>query len=111
MEEKSGALQCTSHTQAMVQNGPWRRTILAIDLTASFITDDLILIWKKGNTILALGDSLMNKKDSRVKLEAGEHGNTLVISLAEPADAGEYTCQLSASKPKELTHKVDIRGE
>ena len=44
-------------------------------------------------------------------MEETENGNTLVISLAEPDDAGEYTCQISASRPTELRHSVQIRGK
>jgi hypothetical protein len=70
------------------------------------------LLWKKGDTILAVGKQLMVKDDPRVKLEESENGNTLVISLAEPTDAGDYLCQISAQhKPTELRHSVRVRGE
>ena len=70
------------------------------------------MLWKKGDTILAVGKQLMVKDDPRVKLEESENGNTLVISLAEPTDAGEYLCQISAqNKPTELRHSVRVRGK
>jgi len=71
--------------------------------------DGFVLLWKKGKDIVAVGSQLINKEDNRVKLEETENGNTLVISLAEPSDAGEYMCQISASRPLELRHSVQIR--
>ena len=59
---------------------------------------------------MAVGSQLIDKEDARVKLEETENGNTLVISLAEPADAGEYSCQISASGLTEIRHSVRIRG-
>ena len=75
------------------------------------ISDGFVLLWKKGKDIVAVGSQLINKEDNRVKLEETENGNTLVISLAEPSDAGEYMCQISASRPLELRHSVQIRGK
>ena len=77
----------------------------------SSFSDGFVLLWKKGKDIVAVGSQLINKEDNRVKLEETENGNTLVISLAEPDDAGEYTCQISASRPTELRHSVQIRGK
>ena len=69
------------------------------------------MLWKKGDTILAVGKQLMVKDDPRFKLEESENGNTLVISLAEPTDGGDYLCQISAhNKPTELRHSVRVRG-
>jgi hypothetical protein len=76
------------------------------------VSEGFVLIWKKGSNILAVGHQLMAKDDPRVKLEESENGNTLVISLAEPADAGEYFCQISAQhKPTDLRHTVRVRGK
>ena len=44
-------------------------------------------------------------------MEKSDHGSQLVISLAEKVDGGEYSCQVSASTPIELTHHVTVRGE
>ena len=78
----------------------------------SSISEGFVLIWKKGDTILAVGKQMMGKEDPRVKLEESENGNTLVISLAEPTDAGDYLCQISAhNKPTELRHSVRVRGK
>ena len=72
-----------------------------------------MIIWKRGEDILSVGNQLINKKESRVKLVAEENGNgnTLVISLAEEKDEGEYLCQISANKPTNLRHQIRIRGE
>ena len=39
------------------------------------------------------------------------NGNTLVISLADENDAGDYICQVSTYKPTEIKHSVKIRGK
>jgi len=71
--------------------------------------DGFVLMWKKGKDMIALGDRLYDTSDARLKLEKAESGNTLVISLAEPDDAGEYSCQISASRPLVQKHSVSIR--
>ena len=68
-------------------------------------------MWKKGKDMIAVGSRIFDTSDTRVKLEETENGNTLVISLAEPDDAGEYSCQISASRPIELRHSVRVRGK
>jgi len=71
--------------------------------------DGFTILWKKGNDVVAVGSQLMDRDDARVKLEEKANGNTLVISLAEPSDAGEYVCRISSSKMIELKHSVRIR--
>jgi len=83
-----------------------------LPLKQNNFSEGFVLIWKKSDTIIALGKQLMVKDDPRVKLEESENGNTLVISLAEPTDAGDYLCQISAQhKPTELRHSVRVRGK
>ena len=53
----------------------------------------------------------MNPSDPRLQLVKEKDGNTLVISLAEEEDAGEYVCQVSTYKPIEIKHSVKIRGK
>ncbi len=77
----------------------------------SFISDGYTLLWQKDGNILALGNQVMERSDTRRKVQAEKDGNTLVISLAEASDAGHYDCQISANKPTYLRHIVDIRGE
>ena len=78
---------------------------------SSLFSDGFVLMWKKGKDMIALGDRLYDTSDARLKLEKAESGNTLVISLAEPDDAGEYSCQISASRPLVQKHSVSIRGK
>ena len=80
-------------------------------LIKSLFSEGFVLMWKKGKDMIALGDRMMGNRGARFRLEKSENGNTLVISLAEPDDAGEYSCQISASRPMELRHSVSIRGK
>ena len=86
---------------------------IKIDWLLFIFSDGFVLLWKKSSAIVAVGEQLIDKSDTRVKLENNENGNgnTLVISLAEPKDAGEYTCQISAAKPTFLKHSVRVRGK
>lgn len=69
-----------------------------------------MLLWKKGDDFVAVGGRIVNPGDSRLQLVKEANGNTLVISLAEESDAGDYTCQVSTYKPIEIKHSVKIRG-
>ena len=70
-----------------------------------------MLLWKKGDDFVAVGDRIVNPGDARLQLVKETNGNTLVISLAEEADAGDYVCQVSTYKPIEIKHSVKIRGK
>lgn len=76
-----------------------------------FITENLLIIWKRGNRIITLGDKPYEDDDSRVQVEKTANGNTLVIRLSEEKDAGDYVCQVSSAKSVELKHTVKIIGE
>ena len=73
-------------------------------------------MWKKGDQFLTIGGQMV-KNDPRIQLiretneNGGMIGNTLVISLAEESDAGDYVCQVSTFKPVEIKHSVKIRGK
>ncbi len=69
-----------------------------------------MLLWKKGNEILTVGTQMVDRS-GRISLESGPNGNVLIVALAEEADAGNYTCQISTYQPSELHHQVKIRGE
>eukprot|EP00090_Calanus_glacialis_P003066 TRINITY_DN12217_c0_g1_i1.p1 TRINITY_DN12217_c0_g1~~TRINITY_DN12217_c0_g1_i1.p1 ORF type:complete len:608 (-),score=110.53 TRINITY_DN12217_c0_g1_i1:469-2292(-) len=72
--------------------------------------DNLIIMWKKGNKIIAINDKLFEKdEDDRTKVEKVPNGNRLTIRLAEEDDAGEYLCQVTAAETIELVHDVQIR--
>eukprot|EP00090_Calanus_glacialis_P007213 TRINITY_DN15667_c0_g1_i4.p1 TRINITY_DN15667_c0_g1~~TRINITY_DN15667_c0_g1_i4.p1 ORF type:complete len:475 (-),score=83.63 TRINITY_DN15667_c0_g1_i4:269-1693(-) len=68
-----------------------------------------VLLWKKNDNIITVGDQILGNADSRYYLEAKENGNNLMISLAEPGDEGEFVCQVSAFKPTQIHHSVKIR--
>eukprot|EP00092_Neocalanus_flemingeri_P046809 GFUD01052832.1.p1 GENE.GFUD01052832.1~~GFUD01052832.1.p1 ORF type:complete len:591 (+),score=173.42 GFUD01052832.1:70-1842(+) len=70
--------------------------------------ENLLIIWKRGNRIITLGEKPYEDDDSRVQVEKTVNGNTLVIRLSEEKDAGEYVCQVSSAKPVELKHTVKI---
>ena len=70
-----------------------------------------MIIWKRGNRIITLGNKPYEDDDSRIQVEDTANGNTLVIRLSEEKDAGEYVCQVSAAQPVELKHTVKIVGE
>ena len=70
-----------------------------------------MLLWKKGDDFVAVGDRIVNPGDARLQLVKETNGNTLVISLAEEVDAGDYVCQVSTYKPIEIKHSVKIRGK
>ena len=71
-----------------------------------------MIIWKRGNRIITLGNKPYEDDDNRVQVEdTANTGNTLVIRLSEEKDAGEYVCQVSAAQPVELKHTVKIVGE
>ena len=85
---------------------------LMSELHSILFSDNFVLIWKKGTNLIALNNKLISNSDSRMKLETLEKGNLLIISLAEPQDAGDYTCQISDNdKPTEQRHFIKIRGE
>jgi len=71
--------------------------------------EGFVLLWKKGDDFVAVGDRIVNPSDARLQLVKETNGNTLVISLAEEEDAGDYVCQVSTYKPIEIKHSVKIR--
>jgi len=86
--------------------------------------ENFLIIWKKGETVVTLGNKPIEDDDKRIQVEnvwketGNEHkdkmegrvqvGNTLVIRLSEEKDAGEYVCQVSSANPVELKHTVKI---
>ena len=43
--------------------------------------------------------------------KGGEFGYTLLVSLADEGDAGNYSCQISSFNPSYLNHSVAIRSK
>jgi len=71
--------------------------------------DGFVIMWWKGDMQIAMNNKLMKRDNRRMKLEVEKNRNTLIISNAEPADAGNYVCKISANKPVEVKHRVQIR--
>ena len=86
-------------------------SIAIADIFLPFFAEGFVLLWKKGEDFIAVGDRIVNPTDPRLQLIKETNGNTLVISLAEEEDAGEYVCQVSTYKPIEIKHSVQIRGK
>ena len=65
-----------------------------------------MILWKKGNNVLAVGDMIVTPSYARLKLVKETNGNTLEISLAKEEDVGDYLCQVSTYKPIEIKYSV-----
>jgi len=68
--------------------------------------EGFVMLWKRNKDIITVGDQIIDKS---VRLEKTTNGNSIVIGPASPEDEAEYTCQISAYKPTEITHSVRIR--
>ena len=65
-----------------------------------------MILWKKGDNFLAVGDRIVDPSYARLKLVKETNGNTLEISLAKEEDVGDYFCQVSTYKPIEIKYSV-----
>lgn len=70
--------------------------------------DGFVFMWYKGSKMIAFNDQL-TEKNRRMKLVKAKNRNTIEISNAEPSDAGNYICKVSANKPVQVEHKIQIR--
>jgi len=68
--------------------------------------EGFVMLWKKNMNIITVGKQIVDKS---VRVEEDRNSNTLVIGPASPSDEAEYSCQISAYKPTEITHIVKIR--
>eukprot|EP00092_Neocalanus_flemingeri_P015949 GFUD01017266.1.p1 GENE.GFUD01017266.1~~GFUD01017266.1.p1 ORF type:complete len:445 (-),score=133.60 GFUD01017266.1:266-1600(-) len=69
-----------------------------------------VLLWKFGETILSVGGRVIDSsRERRLLLEEETNGNYLVINNAVSKDGGNYICQISAYRPKDITHSVMVR--
>jgi len=91
----------TSSQSVLVNEGDTLRLPCLVDRLEGFI-----MLWKKNGNIITVASQIIDK---RVRLDEEVNGNHLVIGQATPEDSGEYTCQISAFTPTEITHKVIIR--
>ena len=72
--------------------------------------EGFVLIWRHGETIVAVGSQVIRDQE-KYRLEGGEFGYTLLVSLADEGDAGNYSCQISSFNPSILNHSVSIRSK
>merc|ERR1712106_233542 len=70
--------------------------------------EGFVLLWKRNMDIVTVASQIIDK---RVRLDEDEKGNHLILSQATPEDSGDYTCQISAYNPTEITHTLLIRVE
>jgi len=68
--------------------------------------EGFVMLWKKNKNIITVGDQIIDKS---VRLEKSKNGNSIVMGPATPEHEADYTCQISAYKPTEITHSVKIR--
>jgi len=69
-----------------------------------------VLLWKFGDTILSVGGRVIDtSREGRMLLEEETNGNFLVINEAASSDGGDYMCQISAYRPKDIVHSVMVR--
>jgi len=68
--------------------------------------EGFVMLWKKNKNIITVGDQIIDKS---VRLENESNGNSIVMGPATPEHEADYTCQISAFKPTEITHSVKIR--
>merc|ERR1711936_1256714 len=93
----------TQPQSVIVNEGETLRLPCMVDRLEGFV-----MLWKKNKNIITVASQIIDK---RVRLDEEENGNHLVLSQATPEDSGEYTCQISAYTPTEISHKVTIRVE
>lgn len=93
----------TRQQNLMVNEGGTIRLPCIVDKLQGFV-----VMWKKGDKIVTVGKQVVAEK-TRYQLTQEDNGNSLVISLAEEDDAGQYTCEISSFKPRKLVHSVKIR--
>ena len=74
------------------------------------VAEGFVLIWRHGETIVAVGSQVIRDQE-KYRLEGGEFGYTLLVSLADEGDAGNYSCQISSFTPSILNHSVSIRSK
>eukprot|EP00090_Calanus_glacialis_P042234 TRINITY_DN7496_c0_g1_i1.p1 TRINITY_DN7496_c0_g1~~TRINITY_DN7496_c0_g1_i1.p1 ORF type:complete len:508 (+),score=142.78 TRINITY_DN7496_c0_g1_i1:62-1585(+) len=91
----------SSPQSVLVNEGDTIRLPCMVDRLEGFV-----MLWKKNMDIITVASQIIDK---RVRLSEDKNGNHLIIGQATPEDSGEYTCQISAYKPTEITHKVLIR--
>ena len=74
----------------------------------------MVLSWRRiiNNTshYIATGHLVM-VSDPRVTLLTSTTSSTLLISLVNTSDAGQYLCEVSSSPPAHINHWIKIKGD
>jgi len=68
-----------------------------------------VISWKKGESFLSLGASLL-APDDRFSVALTESSSTLTITLVKPEDAGQYVCQVATTEPLTKTFSIEIKA-
>ena len=69
-----------------------------------------MISWKKGDSFLTLGGSLL-APDDRFSVDLTDSSSTLTITLVKQEDAGHYVCQVATTAPLTKTFSIEIKGE
>lgn len=72
-----------------------------------------VISWKKLNPdgspdYIATSNIVYGSYQERARLENDNRGSTLIITLAQPTDVGEYVCEVSSNPPAKLKHQVSL---
>lgn len=68
-----------------------------------------VISWKKGDSFLSLGGSLL-APDDRFSVALTDSSSTLTITLVRPEDAGQYLCQVATTEPLTKTFTIEIKA-
>eukprot|EP00090_Calanus_glacialis_P008654 TRINITY_DN17006_c0_g1_i1.p1 TRINITY_DN17006_c0_g1~~TRINITY_DN17006_c0_g1_i1.p1 ORF type:complete len:445 (-),score=125.44 TRINITY_DN17006_c0_g1_i1:269-1603(-) len=91
--------------KVMVNEGDTIRLPCFVDRIEGYV-----LLWKFGDTILSVGGRVIeSSRGRRLLLEEETNGNFLVLKQTESSDGGDYMCQISAYRPKDIVHSVMVR--
>ena len=75
-----------------------------------FFLGSSVISWKKGDSFLSLGGSLLTS-DDRFSVAMTESTSTLMITLVYSEDAGQYVCHVATTEPMAKTFSIEIKGE
>merc|ERR1712123_200903 len=68
-----------------------------------------VISWKKGESFLSLGASLLSD-DDRFSVAMTASSSTLTITLVKPEDAGLYVCQVATKEPIAKTFTIELKA-
>jgi len=71
--------------------------------------EGFVLLWKKNDHIISVGQQLLDKNHIKYKIEQVNNGNYLMISSIEAIDEDKYTCAVSTVKKEEISHTLRVR--